>query len=254
MKIALVIPSYKAHFVYLERLCKNIAEQTRLPDLVVIRASSCDCEAAKDVLDNLLAQQWPFPLTILETPAQQYQAQNRNEGVAAVPSDVDVVSFFDSDDLMHPRRLEFLEQLFIEGAEAVGHDCAMGDLNEPPNWDTYTATPPYVWDSILLQQESAVQSGTQIVSRSEIIKGYGASTVAIGKEITFLRPIPMDDALEEQLRIHFGHMSVSRKVFTSMRFDEAAHGYEDTKYMSDIVIRRYKTASIRAKLSYYQTH
>jgi hypothetical protein len=155
---------------------------------------------------------------------------------------------------MHPRRLEFIERLFLEGAEAVGHDCLMGDLSTPPIWDTFTEPIIHVWDSILLQQESAIQSGAQIVSRSEVIKEYGASVRALGKEITFLRPIPMDDALEEHLRIHYGHMSVCRKVFTAIQFDEAALGYEDAKYLSDIVVQRYKTATLRAKLSYYQVH
>jgi len=254
MKIALVIPTYNKHYIYLNRLCENIAEQTRLPDYVILRASSCDSAVEKHRLDSLLAEQWPFPLTILDTPVQQYQAQNRNEGAAAAPPDVDIISFFDSDDLMHPRRLELVERLFLEGAEAVGHDCLVGDLSVRPEWDTFAEPPPHVWDSILLQQESAVQSGSQIVSRSEVVKAYGASVSAIGKEITFLRPIPMDDALEEQLRIHYGHMSVSRKVFTAVRFDEAALGYEDAKYLSDIVVQRYKTATLRAKLSYYQAH
>ena len=250
MKLALVIPTYTPHFIYLKELCRNIAEQTRLPDLVIIRASSCDCEAAKLVLDTLRESSWPFPLQIIDTPAQQYQAQNRNEGADAVPPEFDVISFFDSDDLMHPRRLEFLELAFLQGAEAVLHDYDHGSAGSTPIWRRFDGYPSHVWDSILLQKESAIQSGAQIVSRSEILKAY-PGCIAGGKEIIFLRPITMDEELEEAIKIHYGHVSVSMNVFRAIRFDEDALGYEDAKYLSDIVLQRYKTMSLRAELSFY---
>jgi hypothetical protein len=246
MKIALVIPTYKLHYIYLQTLCKNIAEQTRLPELVVIRASSCDCEAAKMLLDNLHKTVWPFPLLVLETAEQQYQAQNRNEGADAVPTDFDIISFFDSDDLMHPRRLEFLERLFEEGAEAIIHE-----QQQDTEWESFNAPPAHVWDSVLLQKESAIQAGNQIVSRSVWLKQF--STAPRGKEITFLRPIPMDEELEEELAMHFGHVSITRKLFQEIRFDQEALGYEDAKFFSDIVAGHRRTASIRAKLSFYST-
>lgn len=251
MKIALVVPTYKAHFIYLERLCRNAAEQTRLPDLVVIRASSCDTDEARAQLSALSEKAWPFPLKILETSNQQYQAQNRNEGVAAVPPDFDAVSFFDSDDLMHPRRLELIESLFLQGAEAVIHDCQKG--NSAPIWEHYD-TVHHVWDSILLQKESAIQRNNQIVSRSVIIKQYTGTVIPTGYEITFLRPIPMDEHLEDTLGAHFGHVSVLLRIMKDIRFDLAALGYEDAKFVSDIVYKRHKTASLIAKLSYYTLH
>lgn len=251
MKLALVIPTYKMHYIFLKDLCRNIAQQTRLPDLVIIRASSCDCEGTKFVLNLVLAETWPFPLKILDTPAQQYQAQNRNEGADAVPRDFDIISFFDSDDLMHPRRLEILEAMFLQGAEAALHGCTLNNMGEIPKWETYDGLPRHVWDSILLQKESALQRGSQIVSRSEILKAY-PGLIPTGGEITLFRPIPMDEELEEQLQMTYGHASVSMKLFTALRFDEAALGYEDVKYISDIVKQGYKTVSICANLSIYR--
>jgi hypothetical protein len=250
MKIALVIPTYTPHFMYLEGLCKNIAEQTRLPDLVIIRASSCDED--NPLLDTLRNISWPFPLLILETAEQQVQAQNRNQGAAAVPAEFDVISFFDSDDLMHPRRLDILESLFLQGAEAVLHDCILSQASAIPCWDLYDLDPPHVWNSILLQKESAIQCGTQIVSRSEILKAYPGCIIPTGKEITFLRPIPMDKELEECLPATLGHVSIAAPLFATIRFDEAALGYEDAKFVSDIVVKRHKTATVCAKLSVYR--
>jgi hypothetical protein len=251
MKLAVVIPTYKKHYIYLKDLCRNISEQTRLPDLVIIQASSCDSVENKSILNLVLAESWPFPLKILHTPAQQYQAQNRNEGADAVPRDFDSISFFDSDDLMHPRRLELIEAMFLQGAEAVLHGCSVNPMGDSPEWDTYDGIPRHVWNSILLQKESAIKCGTQIVSRSEILKAP-PGMIPTGEEITLLRPIPMDEQLEEELQMTFGHASVSMKLFTALRFDEAALGYEDAKYISDIVKQGYKTVSICANLSIYR--
>jgi len=251
MKIALVIPTYKPHFIYLEGLCQNISEQTRLPDLVVIRASSCDTGEAGAQLVALSKKPWPFPLQILETPAQQFQAQNRNEGLAAVPSEFDAVSFFDSDDWMHPRRLEIIEQFFLQGAEAVLHQYEVG--SSLPNWKIYTNPVECVWDSISLQKESAIQERNQIVSRSVILQGY-PNEIPGGKEITFLRPVPMDDNLEQDLPMACGHISVLRRLFDLVKFEEEALGYEDVKFLSDIAVQHRRIACIRAELSYYTMH
>lgn len=249
MKIALVIPTYKQHYIYLNRLCSNIAEQTRLPDLVIIRASSCD-EGGKRILEEVLGAKWPYPLQILDSPEKQYQAQNRNEGADAVPPEFDIISFFDSDDLMHPRRLEFIETVFEQGAEAVFHDCSHGRQSfTQPVWDTYDSVNA-VHDSILLQKESAIQQGTKIISLSEYATIL-PNIKLLGKEVVFYRPIPMDEDLETQLSVHFGHASVLTRVFKLIRFDEAALGYEDAKFVSDIVFQHYKTAHIREKLSVY---
>lgn len=248
MKIALVIPTYKPHFIYLHQLCKNIAEQTRLPDLVVLRASSCDTADAVRLIQDISGSSWPFPLQVLATEKQQFQAQNRNEGADAVPADFDVISFFDSDDFMHPRRLEIIESMFLKGAEAVFHECQKG--YGVPMWDTYD-TPPFVWNSILLQKESLMQFGSQIFNQrelDEINPDYNAARIV---RVVFYRPIPMDEELEEQLGMTFGHISVAASVFRKIRFDHSALGYEDALFASEIVRERYKTISIRARLSYY---
>jgi hypothetical protein len=247
MKLALVIPTYKPHLVYLRRLCENIAEQTRLPDLVIIRASSCDTAESLTTITEVLNHPWPYPLEILHTPRDQYQAQNRNEGADAVPEHFDSISFFDSDDWMHPRRLELVEAAFLQGAEAVFHQTYTGN-SYTGVWEAYPDPPKCHWNAFSLQKESAVQDGNQIISRSVFAKLYPQ---LVG-EITFFRPIPMDEALEEEICMPFGYASVLRKVFKAIRFDEEALGYEDAKFVSEIVLRRYKTAGICAKLAYYR--
>jgi glycosyltransferase involved in cell wall biosynthesis len=120
MKLAVVIPTYKYHIPVLKYTLDSVAEQTCIPDHVIVRASSCDAECSS-ILAELRLFPWPFPLTILETETVQNAGQNRNAGVAAVPDDIDIISFFDSDDLMHPRRLEFVKRYIAEGYDVVCH-------------------------------------------------------------------------------------------------------------------------------------
>ena len=113
MKIALVIPSYAGDLDKIPNMLKSISEQTRQPDLVILRISSVEVAPIYET---------PFPLTVLTIPTKQSAAQNRNGGALTVPDDFDVVSFFDSDDWMHPRRLEYLERAFQEPVDAVVHN------------------------------------------------------------------------------------------------------------------------------------
>jgi Glycosyl transferase family 2 len=222
MKIAVVIPTYKNHFCFLEGLLINISEQTRLPDMVIIRASSCD--APLDISRN-----WPFPLKILETPAKQFAGQNRNEGADAVPDDFDAVSFIDSDDYMHPRRLEMTEPLLEQGADAIYHCCEHGprgpiaweDADPAPVWDCVTLKPTLLWLPVFK------------------------------KHIDFLQPMALDEDLSEEIFLHCGHPTLRLSCFKAVRFDEMAYRYEDTKLFSDIVYKRYNIVTLKNKLSYF---
>ena len=144
MLIAVVVPTYRAHFTFLESLLENIGQQTRAPNLVVIRASSCQVEDIP-FLESLQARLWPFPLKIVSTAAKQYAAQNRNEGSDAVPEFFDAISYLDSDDLMHPRRLEIVEKMLEEGADVVLHSYMHGAREVAPKlWDV--GEPVVEWD------------------------------------------------------------------------------------------------------------
>jgi hypothetical protein len=93
MKLAVVIPTYKYHIPLLKATLESIVAQTCFPDLVIVHASSCDTECRR-ILAGLRNARWPFPLLILETEKAQHAAQNKNDGAAAVPEEIDVISFF----------------------------------------------------------------------------------------------------------------------------------------------------------------
>lgn len=119
MKIGVAIPTYKKDIIFLDRCLRSIEKQTRLPDIVVISASSCKIEDVK------IANTYSFPIKIISEEHEQNASTNRNKAANFLLSveNVDIISFFDSDDEMLPKRLEFIEKAFLEtNCDFVVHD------------------------------------------------------------------------------------------------------------------------------------
>jgi hypothetical protein len=87
----------------------SIRNQTDLPDEVVIRMSSSG-EQTRNEIFMLESGLRPIPLRVLYSSEYQNPGQNRNVGSAAAKSQF--ISFFDSDDEMHPKRVHILRELF----------------------------------------------------------------------------------------------------------------------------------------------
>lgn len=189
--------------------------------MVIIRASSCDAPLE-------ISRDWPFPLKILETPAKQFAGQNRNEGADAVPEDFDAVCFMDADDYMHPRRLEMIEPLLEQGADAVYHCSDCGPRGSIV-WED--AEPAPVWGCVTLNRTSLWLK-------------------VFNKTIDLLQPIQLDEDMGEEIALTSGHPTVRLSCFKAIRFDEMAYTYEDTKFFSDIVYKHYNTVVLKNKLSY----
>jgi glycosyltransferase involved in cell wall biosynthesis len=128
MRIGIAIPCYKFHIPALGRCLKAIAEQTRLPDEVVVSCSS-------SVADDIPGYSLPFPFRVIVTQERKNAAENRNIAAAALTTDI--ISFFDADDIMHPQRLEAIEKAFtsVSDCDIVLHSYLEG--SEKP-WMTHT--------------------------------------------------------------------------------------------------------------------
>lgn len=103
--IGVAIPCFKGHIGHLKNLLESIQQQTRIPDRVVVCCSSSE---PQDI--PYTQEMFSFPLQILVTPEKRSAAQNRN--AAASQLQTDILSFIDADDVMHPRRIEIVEQCF----------------------------------------------------------------------------------------------------------------------------------------------
>lgn len=109
--LAVTIPATNddLHSGVLLKTLASIRNQTDLPDEVVIRFSSSGALVRSEIptLERVLR---PIPLTVLSTSKYQNPGQNRN--VAAKAATSQFISFFDSDDDMHPKRVHTLRELF----------------------------------------------------------------------------------------------------------------------------------------------
>jgi glycosyltransferase involved in cell wall biosynthesis len=211
MKIAVVIPTYKYHIPLLKRTLESIVNQTRIPEIVVIRASSCDDETTP-ILNDIRKDKWPFHLNILETTAKQFTGQNRNEGIIAVPDDIDIISNFDSDDIMHPRRLEYIEEMIIQGADAVVHDFLTTSNPDTISWD-------------LESRPEAIYN--------RVIKDVSCTTFYISKPID-IKILAFLNENNQECRYNDGNISVRKDLYNIIQYESDAKGYQDAKFICDL--------------------
>jgi glycosyltransferase involved in cell wall biosynthesis len=103
MKIGVAIPCYSGHVSHLYQLLDSIDEQTVLPHKVVVCSSSTN--------NIQLTKEYKFPIYLVITPDKKTAAENRNIAIQNL-TDMDCVTFFDADDIMHPQRIEILLNTF----------------------------------------------------------------------------------------------------------------------------------------------
>lgn len=99
MKLGVAIPCYCGHINNLFILLDSIDSQTILPNKVVVSSSSTNSFEMK--------KKYSFSLEIIITGEKQNASQNRNAAASRL-LDMDYITFFDADDIMHPERIEIL--------------------------------------------------------------------------------------------------------------------------------------------------
>ena len=208
MSIGVAIPCYEPHHKYLSGLLESIANQTRRPDKIVISCSSWPYDGRVDTSYK------DIPLTILYWSRMVIQAENRN--IAASELDTEYISFFDADDLMHPRRIEYILKTFQQTkCQAIVHSYER------------------IERSLVVPFED---NDELIISEKEVVKAPNAIGVCV-----------------EDLPIHHAHISITRDVFTRYTFDENPYMYriEDSVYAATLVHNAIRIKYIANKLSHF---
>lgn len=132
MKIALIIPSWIEDKERIPFLLESIEKQTRKPDIVVLCISSIPLDM------EISFPGFSLPLQIEKTEKQHTAAQNRNRGILLVKEDYDILSFMDSDDHMHPQRLEYIERAFQESNySGIVHGYHADMIENFKGWNMY---------------------------------------------------------------------------------------------------------------------
>lgn len=160
MKLAVCIPCHSHYVQYIDRVLKSIINQTRLPDLVVVSVSEVQSNVERDLIPNL-----PFRAEVYITDKIKNMAENRNICAKNLPEDIDIISFFDIDDYMHPRRLEMVEKAFTEGSADV--------LIHAYKYIKYEQKPDEYWEKMSKEMEVEYS----VVEQDEIFGHVGHLSV-----------------------------------------------------------------------------
>ena len=210
LTIGIAICCYKGHIPHLRRLFDSIEAQRRLPDRVIV---SCSSSVPEDIPD--VKAQYRFPFEIITCEERQNAAQNRNR--AAAHLNTDVVSFFDADDVMHPRRIEFIYRCFTEQDVVL----LLHNIEIDP-------------------QAEFVEYGHPTFLRNCLARCPWGSTI-------LTQPL-------FQAHIANGHVSVLAEVLQTIRYNESSdmQGREDTIFSTDVIMSYpTRTAYSNYKLSKY---
>lgn len=208
MTLGIAIPTYVKHVCYLDPLLANITTSTLRPDKISVSCSSMPFDMVLKVTYNSV------PVLLQYTKESLNPAQNRNRAAAVL--DTDILSFIDGDDLMHPRRLEYIQFVFSNhpSIDVVYHSYSRG-LDYPHTFESIDQP------TLLLN----------VIEPNPDAWGVRVSTSPL----------------------HHAHVSMRRSIFETFKFDESSdHAFrEDSVYAKKLLEHGIRPAYIENPLSHY---
>jgi glycosyltransferase involved in cell wall biosynthesis len=111
MKISVIIPCVDKHVELLKNLLESIKLYTRKPDEVIISVSPKYLKLNLNAIKKELEDKYSFVTCLVQSTITNV-AVNRNNCLKIVTGDIIVVN--DADDIMHPQKLEIIENIFTK--------------------------------------------------------------------------------------------------------------------------------------------
>jgi len=221
MKIGVCVPCYYAHIRYLGGLLMSIENQTLKPHIVSISISG--------VTDDIVVPTFTttFPLKITTTDLKKNAGQNRNIAVDQIKDDIDIITFFDADDFMHPKRLEIIDKAFKDDTCDVfmhGYWTCLRNLT----------------DDEIIEKAKPIQISEKILSST------------IPPDRTYIHVISDDSGRE--IPVVNGHISLRVSIFATYRVHENAIGFEDSLYTKNLFDAGFTIKFTPDVLSIYRFH
>ena len=101
----------------LTNLIKNVNNQSRLPDEIIISHSESSNKQGLRLQEHL-NQISESPVKVITTTNKAYAGFNRN--IIANHSNSEYISYIDADDLMHPERIKIIAQTLVKYNKPIG--------------------------------------------------------------------------------------------------------------------------------------
>ncbi len=221
LTIGIAIPCFIKHINLLKRVLDSIENQTRKPEQVIV---SCSESLESDI--PYKPNDYTFPLQIITHTGIKSGSENRN--IAASTLKTDIISFFDADDVMHPQRIECIEECFTQHTDATTmiHQFQLGSKNAVPYYYSFSD-----FKNNVFSIEYNIKAGNNMYARLK----------------------PIDESVQD---IHNGHVTIRREAFNSLQFNEAGPviGCEDAVFTGNLY-EKYGPSRIYYapyKLTYYE--
>lgn len=216
MKIGVCIPCHFLYVKFLDRLFLSIDKQTYKPHIVCVSISGLP-----PIID-IPKYQVSFNLNIINTTENKNSGENRNISAFNVKNNVDIISFFDADDFMHPQRLESINNAFKNnGCDVFLHNYLLCDHNN---------------------------SCINLIKISDKIKITGNVSKKYNIYKIWTR---MFDDNNKQFPIANGHISFKSSIFSLHNVPENKVGCEDSLFTTTLTKSGYIINATVDKLSLY---
>lgn len=213
MKISLCITCYDQDYHHVESRILELEQQTRYPDEVLVVCSGLE----KLEVSDPNVKVYTFPARMLPGGA-------RNKGGELATGDV--VSFCDTDDPMHPQKIEILGQIFKnEAVDALVHDYGLDSPDFAPIPNT---------EEIEIEQVTEVDERWE-KEQNHIFDPHSGSVVFDGEKMVS-HDIPHTCVKAPSNRpLHHGHISAKKEVFADLKYREDMWLGEDGDFCQSIV-------------------
>lgn len=222
-RIGVAIPCTKKDLKYLEHCLFSIKKQKRLPDYVAVSVS--------EVERDPIIEECPFPVEFITHESKKDAAQNRNAAGNYLRDKVDIISYFDVDDVMHPERLSEIVRVF-ENSDA---DCILHNYFNKSFSDYHHDEVSYnqlQWD----QAKDFVMDGFEAVQHQIGTVEFKAEKIK---------------SLENYGQCARGHLSVASYTFEIIRTIEGFGQGEDSQYCHSLLKYGYRFGYLYQCLSLY---
>jgi cellulose synthase/poly-beta-1,6-N-acetylglucosamine synthase-like glycosyltransferase len=131
-KFAMCIPCHSEDLNCIDRCFKSIKEQEEKPDIITMSVSNSTPE--KETVINQKKAEYNVPVHLTFTTESLLPGANRNRAATeAVKRGASHLSFFDVDDVMHPKRFKVIRRGFAKNPNMTGlvHGFQTGSKADP---------------------------------------------------------------------------------------------------------------------------
>ena len=218
--MAMCIPCHTEDLACIDKCFKSIKAQEEAPDIITMSVSSSTPE--KEAIFNKKKDEYKLPIHYTFTTESLLPGANRNRAAAAaIKKGATHLSFFDFDDVMHPKRFKVIKRAFAKNNKLSGvvHSYEMGSKDDP---NIGVPTGP-VKGTVYLNKIKPTSENNQ--------EGIQFNTILVDPNFVNKSNNPLS------AKIHSGHSSVKSNFWKLYPFREDLKTGEDGSFVYNILTK-----------------